>query len=134
MCVMWLQVRGDGGEQPCRPPDHAPGSGALALLRIQPEPAAQHAAGHAFLPRTEPGAACEALQQQPAPRQSCGICLVCLQHCQHCVSKPDLAFFFEERGKEVLGQSSRKPSEVMHEKAWISYIDKEPLHICTMRT
>lgn len=33
---MWLQVRGDGSKQPCGPGDSAPGSGALALQRIQP--------------------------------------------------------------------------------------------------
>ena len=38
---------------------------------------------------------------------------------------PDIESFFKEQGYKFLGESYRKPGEVMHEKAWISYINKE---------
>lgn len=36
-----------------------------------------------------------------------------------------LKFFFNQRRYKVLGESCRKPGQVMHGKAWISYINKE---------
>lgn len=38
---------------------------------------------------------------------------------------PEIDFFFKEQKCQVLGQSFRKPGRVMHEKAWITYINKE---------
>ena len=38
---------------------------------------------------------------------------------------PDILFFFTDRKNTYLGQSSKKPGEVMHEKAWIAYINRE---------
>ncbi|MGH9058524.1 MAG: tyrosine-type recombinase/integrase, partial [Acidimicrobiales bacterium] len=38
---------------------------------------------------------------------------------------PDIESFFQGQGYSFLGESHRKPDQVMHEKAWISYINKE---------
>ena len=38
---------------------------------------------------------------------------------------PEIEFFFIEQKYKFLGESYKKPGEVMHEKAWIYYINKE---------
>jgi integrase/recombinase XerD len=38
---------------------------------------------------------------------------------------PDIESFFKEHRHEFLGESCRRPGQVMHEKAWISYINRE---------
>jgi integrase len=38
---------------------------------------------------------------------------------------PDVEFFFIEQKNTFLGESYKKPGEVMHEKAWIFYINKQ---------
>jgi len=38
---------------------------------------------------------------------------------------PEIEFFFTKQKYKVLGESYKKPGEVMHEKAWIFYINKE---------
>ena len=38
---------------------------------------------------------------------------------------PDIDFVFKEQGYAFLGQSHRKSGEVMHEKAWVAYVNRE---------
>ena len=38
---------------------------------------------------------------------------------------PEIEMFFKEEQCQVLGQSFRKPGQVMHEKEWITYVNKE---------
>ena len=38
---------------------------------------------------------------------------------------PEIDRFFNELGCKTLGQSFRRPGQVMHEKAWITYINRE---------
>lgn len=38
---------------------------------------------------------------------------------------PEINLFFNECQCQVLGQSFRRPGQVMHQKAWISYVNKE---------
>ena len=38
---------------------------------------------------------------------------------------PDIESFFKEHRHEFLGESCRRPGQVMHEKAWIFYINRE---------
>lgn len=38
---------------------------------------------------------------------------------------PDIKLFFKDNQCKVLGESFRKPGQVMHNKAWITYINNE---------
>lgn len=38
---------------------------------------------------------------------------------------PDIKLFFKDNQCKVLGESFRKPGQVMHHKAWITYINNE---------
>ena len=38
---------------------------------------------------------------------------------------PEIEMFFKEKQCQVLGQSFRKPGQVMHAKAWITYVNRE---------
>lgn len=38
---------------------------------------------------------------------------------------PEIEMFFKEEQCQVLGQSFRKPGQVMHEKEWITYVNRE---------